>query len=131
MTTASSGARPAEAGSPPWRQDDIADVAAAVLREPHDHAGLTHDLTGPAALSLDEVAATLTTVTGRPVTYVAETVDEAYASRASYGAPDWQVDAWVSTYRAIASGELSVVSDAVERITGRPARSLEELLRGA
>lgn len=110
-------------------QDDIADVAAAVLRRPDDHAGRTYDLTGPAALSLGSVAATLTAATGRPVTYVAETVDEAYASRASYGAPDWQVDAWVSTYLAIASGELSAISDAVERITGHAARSLEDLLR--
>jgi uncharacterized protein YbjT (DUF2867 family) len=112
-------------------QDDIADVAAAVLRRPDDHAGRTYDLTGPAALSLGSVAATLTAATGRAVTYVPETVDEAYASRASYGAPDWQVDAWVSTYLAIASGELSALSDAVERITGHPARSLEDLLREA
>ncbi len=110
-------------------QDDIADVAAAVLQRPDDHAGRTYDLTGPAALSLGSVAATLTAATGRTVTYVPETVDEAYASRASYGAPDWQVDAWVSTYLAIASGELSAISDAVERITGHPARSLGDLLR--
>ncbi len=31
--------------------------------------------------------------------------------RASYGAPAWQVDAWVSTYTAIAAGEMSSVSD--------------------
>jgi hypothetical protein len=37
----------------------------------------------------------------------------------------------VSTYLAIASGELSALSDAVERITGHPARSLEDLLREA
>ena len=49
-----------------------------------------------------------------------ETVDEAYASRARYGAPDWQVDAWVSTYTAIAAGELAGTSDAVERIAGHP-----------
>jgi hypothetical protein len=58
-------------------------------------------------------------------------VEEAYASRASYGAPDWQVDAWVSTYTAIASGELSAVSDDVQRLTGRPPLSLHALLSGA
>ena len=40
--------------------------------------------------------------TGRKVRYVDETVEEAYESRASYGAPEWEVDAWVSTYTAIA-----------------------------
>ena len=76
------------------------------------------------------MAATVTEVTGRQVTYVDETLEEAYASRAVYGAPDWQVDAWVSTYTAIAADELATVSGDVERLTGRPATSLAELLRG-
>lgn len=104
--------------------DDVAAAAVAVLRDPAAHAGVTYDLTGPAALSLSEVAATLTGAGCGPVRYEPETVDEAYASRAGYGAPPWQVDAWVSTYTAIASGELATVSDAVPVLTGRPATSL-------
>jgi uncharacterized protein YbjT (DUF2867 family) len=110
-------------------QDDIADAATAVLRDPSAHAGATYDLTGPRALSFAEMAATLTAVTGRTVEYHDETRAEAYASRASYGAPDWQVDAWVSTYTSVAAGELAAVSPAVEQLTGHPATSLEELLR--
>ena len=109
-------------------RDDVAAAAAAVLADPGPHAGATYDLTGPEALSLAEAAALITEVTGTPTTYVAETLPEAYASRASYGAPDWQVDAWVSTYTAIARGEVEQVSDAVQRLTGRPATSLRELL---
>lgn len=112
-------------------QDDIADVAAALLLDPDRHAGRTYDLTGPEALSLDEVAVAITASTGRPVRYHPETVDEAYASRASYGAPDWQVHAWVSTYLAIAAGELATPSDAVERIAGHAPRSLRDLLQEA
>jgi hypothetical protein len=55
-------------------------------------------------------------------------VPEAYASRARYNAPDWQVDAWVSTYTAIRDGELEAVSDDIERLTGRRATSFAELL---
>ena len=66
--------------------------------------------------------------TGRPVTYRAETVAEAYASRAGHGAPQWLVDAWVSTYTAIAAGELAEVTGAVPALTGRPATSLAQLL---
>ncbi|SDC89934.1 Uncharacterized conserved protein YbjT, contains NAD(P)-binding and DUF2867 domains [Geodermatophilus telluris] len=112
-------------------QDDIADVAALVLRDPAAHAGRTYDLTGPEALTLHEVAATLAAVTGRAVRYVPETPEEAHASRASYGAPDWQVDAWVSTYTAIAAGELAAVSSAVPDLLGRPATTLEQVLRAA
>jgi NAD(P)H dehydrogenase (quinone) len=110
-------------------QNDIAEVAVAVLRMPDAHAGQTYDLTGPEALSLAEIAATIAAQTGREVSYLAETVEEAYASRAHYGAPEWQVDAWVSTYTAIAAGEMSGVSDAIARVTGHPATSLAELLQ--
>ena len=109
-------------------RDDVADVAAAVLLAPAGHAGRTYQLTGPQALTLGEVAATITEVTGRAVSYVDETVEEAYASRASYHAPDWQVDAWVSTYTAIAAGEMSLVSTDVQAVTGHPATSLATLL---
>lgn len=108
---------------------DVADVAAKVLLDPDAHAGAAYRLTGPQALTLTELAATVTRVTGQPLAYHAETVPEAYASRAVYGAPPWQVEAWVSTYTAIASGELAQVSDDIPRLLGRPATSLEELLR--
>jgi len=109
-------------------QDDIAEVIAAVLRSPGEHAGRTYNLTGPQALTLGEAAAELTSATGRSVTFHDETIDEAYASRASYGAPDWEVDAWVSTYTASAAGELAAVSGDIEAITGHPATSLAQLL---
>ncbi|MBE4737260.1 MULTISPECIES: SDR family oxidoreductase [Streptomyces] len=110
-------------------QDDIAEAAAAVLSRPDDHAGVTYDLTGPESLSLDDAAVVLSEHLGRAVTYRRETVEEAYASRASYDAPGWQLDAWVSTYTAIASGELDGVSDAVPRLTGRPATPLTDVVR--
>jgi NAD(P)H dehydrogenase (quinone) len=112
-------------------QDDIAAAAAAVLRSHDAHAGKTYDLTGPAALSLAEAAATVSEVTGRPTSFHNETLEEAYASRAVYGAPDWQVEAWVSTYTSIASGELAAVSDDITLLTGNRPMSLRELLTRA
>lgn len=107
------------------------DVAACVLTALLDdaHAGRTYDLTGPEALTLDEVSAQLSAVTGRPLRFEDETVEQAYASRAHYGAAPFEVDAWVSTYTAIAAGELATVSGDVERLTGRPATSFASLLR--
>lgn len=110
---------------------DVARSAAAVLQQPSAHRGRRYDLTGPEALTLADVARIVTEVTGRPTTYHDETVPEAYASRVVYGAPDWQVDAWVSTYTAIATGELATVSDDVRRLTGREPLSLQDLLTGA
>ncbi|MFI0421916.1 SDR family oxidoreductase [Spongiactinospora sp. 9N601] len=108
-------------------RDDIADAAVAVLLgEGHD--GETYDLTGPQALTMGEVAAEITRVTGRKVTYQAETLEEAYASRAGYGAPQWEVDGWVTSYSAIAEGELDLVTDAVATLTGHPPISLADHL---
>lgn len=110
-------------------QDDIADAATVVLQHPDEHAGATYDLTGPQDLTLDEVADTLTRVTGTRATYQPENVAEAYASRRGLTDSQWQLDAWVSTYTAIAAGELDGATDDVERLTGHPATSLEDLLR--
>jgi uncharacterized protein YbjT (DUF2867 family) len=110
-------------------QDDIAEAAAAVLRDPEAFRGSTYTLTGPESLDLHEVAAALSRGLGREVRYEPETLTEAYASRAHYGAPEWQVDAWVSTYTAIARGELATVTDDVADLTGHPATALAEVLR--
>lgn len=107
---------------------DIARSAVAVLTDPAAHRDRTYDLTGPEALSFDEVAALLTAHTGRTVTYHDESVEEAYASRLRWPAPQWQYDAWVSTYTAIAAGELSTVTDHVQRLTGRAPTGLASYL---
>jgi NAD(P)H dehydrogenase (quinone) len=109
-------------------RDDIAEVAVAVLLG-EGHEGRTYDLTGPEALTMDQVAAHLSDASGRPVGYQAETLEEAYASRAVYGAPDWEVTGWVTTYVAIANGELAAVSGDVEAVAGHPPVGLAEYLR--
>jgi NAD(P)H dehydrogenase (quinone) len=109
-------------------RDDVAACAAEVLREPGAHVGATYVMTGPEALTMTEVAQTIARVQGREVSFHDETVEEAYASRRRWEAPDWQYDAWVSTYTAIAAGEMETVSDDVHRLTGRRPTSLAEHL---
>jgi NAD(P)H dehydrogenase (quinone) len=108
---------------------DIARSAAAILQRPADHRGATYELTGPEALSMTDVAALMSAVRGTTVTFHNETVEEAYQSRARWGAPGWQNDAWVSTYTAIAAGELERVTNDVQDLTGRRSTSLAEFLR--
>jgi NAD(P)H dehydrogenase (quinone) len=117
-------------------RDDIADAAVAVLlgdsagANGGDPAGRGYDMTGPEALTLAEVAGELSRFAGRPIVYQEETIEEAYASRASYGAPDWEVDGWVSTYTAIANGDLERVSGDLEVLTGHPPMRLADFLAG-
>ena len=107
---------------------DIARAAVTVLRDPALHVGSSYDLTGPEDLSLARAAELLTAGTGRTITFQNETLDQAYASRARYGAPRWQVDAWVSTYTAVAAGELAGPTSAVHELTGREPLSLARFL---
>ena len=112
---------------------DVARTAVTVLNDVTAHRTATYDLTGPEALTMAEVAAILSAAgpsSSATVRYHDETVPEAYESRRPWGAPDWQVDAWVSTYTAIATGEMSAVSGAIETITGVAPMSLTRLLAG-
>ncbi|GGK35129.1 SDR family oxidoreductase [Nocardia camponoti] len=106
---------------------DVADCAAAVLRTT-DYSGETFDVTGPRAFTLETAAFELTQFFGRPFRYENQTVDEAYATRAKYNAPKWEVDGWVSTYTAIANGEMAQATDTVTRLTGHLATSFREYL---
>ena len=95
-------------------RDDVAAAAAAVLTS-DGHDGTTYDLTGPSSFSLAEAAELL------GARFEDETDEQAYASRASYGAPDWEVRGWVTSYQAIRDGSLDVVSPAMRELTGRDA----------
>ncbi len=107
---------------------DVADVALAALADPASHAGAVYELSGPEALTLHEVAARGGAALGRELRYEPETLEEAYASRRRWSEEQWQLDAWVSTYTAIAEGEVDEVTGDVERVTGHPARTIEEAL---
>jgi NAD(P)H dehydrogenase (quinone) len=109
-------------------RDDIAACAVEVLTS-DGHANATYDLTGAEAFTMAEAAERVGRAAGRPVTYVAETLEEARASRAPTGAPAWEIEGWVTTYSAIAAGELEQVSGDVERLIGRRPTTLDEFLR--
>ena len=109
-------------------RDDVAAALVAVLTS-GDHDAKTYDLTGPAAFSLAEAAALMADVTGTPIRFEDESDEQAYASRAGLGAPDWEVRGWVTSYQAIRDGSLDVVSPAVLELTGRAPTSLAGHLR--
>lgn len=111
-------------------RDDLADVAAAVLLRDDDTLdGQALEVTGPEALTMGEAAAVLTEITGRPTEFRDQTIDEAWATRRPSGHPDWEIEGWVTSYLAIAQGELAGVTDVVPTLTGHPARTVAEHLR--
>jgi NAD(P)H dehydrogenase (quinone) len=109
-------------------RDDVADVAAVVLTE-EGHEGRSFDITGPEAFTLAEAADVMSRLSGKRIVFEDQTREEAFASRAGYGAPDWEVEGWVTSYEAIRNGDLDVVTTVVRDVAGHPPITLEEYLR--
>jgi NAD(P)H dehydrogenase (quinone) len=109
------------------REDCAAAAAAVLTTEGEGHEDKAYDITGPQALSQDEVATLLSEVSGRPVEAVAVD-DEAFIEGLSAaGVPEPAAREIASYGRAIREGYLREASDAVENLTGRPPRSLREV----
>lgn len=110
---------------------DVAAVAAVALTEP-GHAGAHYDVTGPEALSYHDVAVKLTAALGRPVSYVSAPDSAVRQALQGAGLSPWFADALVGLYqdyrRSGTVGYAAQVTDTIRRLTGRPARSLDDLL---
>ena len=116
-------------------QQDVAQAAAnilaAIVSGDDRHHNRSYTLTGSEALTFADIAAVLSEITGKPHRYHNQTLREAYASRErDYPeTPAWQIEAWVSTYTAIAGGELATVSDDLPQLLGRAPRRFAEVVR--
>ncbi|MFI1286369.1 NAD(P)H-binding protein [Streptomyces sp. NPDC020858] len=98
--------------------DDIAAVAVQVLT--NDRAPNTDlVLTGPEALSHDDIAAIVTRVTGRPVVHHHLTYEDMRDRLAAVIPPEFAT-LLAGMDRAIAEGAEERTTDTVQRLTGRP-----------
>jgi uncharacterized protein YbjT (DUF2867 family) len=102
---------------------DVAAVAATVAANPASHAGSTHHLTGPAAISYPEVAQTLAELLSRPVKYEAITSDDERARMIARGVPEPLATMNAQAFTLNAGGDADWVTDDVATITGRSPRT--------
>ena len=101
---------------------DIAAVAErALLDDAHD--GRVYEFSGPEVLSVPRTAEVLSAALGRSVSHEEITIEEAVA-----GMSGFDRDEFVWTFERFRDGVFAVVTDAVEQVTGRPARTLERFL---
>jgi uncharacterized protein YbjT (DUF2867 family) len=108
--------------------DDIAAVAATALTT-SGHAGKAYVLTGPEALSYQDVAEKLARIVGRPVTYKDIPLAVMRERLLASGMPEWHVDVQVDFSTALSAGHASTVTNIVEAVTGKPPRTLEQLMQ--
>jgi uncharacterized protein YbjT (DUF2867 family) len=106
-------------------EEDVAEVAAKIFTE-DGHEGKRYVLTGPKAVSYPEMADALAKKLGKSVKYI--DIDPAKAKQAMIGAgmPDWVAD-FVNDLRELEkSGGASGPTPDIEKLLGRPPRTLEE-----
>ena len=96
---------------------EIARVIAATLTD-DGHEGRVYDVTGPKSVSMPELAAIATEITGHDYRYEPLERDAWKRSRLAMGTPAWSVDAGLSSWDALHAGEFDVVSDVVRDIAG-------------
>ena len=109
--------------------NDIADVAVAALTEDR-HIGELYEVTGPTLLGFDEVAAALSMVVGRPVTYQPITLDQFHAGMAASAGPDI-ADVLTGICRETLDGRNAHLRDGVQRALGREPRGFGDFCRTA
>lgn len=135
------GHKPENAGRgrvPIVSRDDCVATAVGVLTQ-DGHAGKAYNVTGPELWALPDAMALVSRMAGKPIEI--EPVDDEgmYAYFDSLGVPrkasdvmpdgpiPWASEGMVTFGQSIREGFMDVVSDDVERITGRPPRSLRSV----
>ncbi|MGH3228189.1 MAG: NmrA family NAD(P)-binding protein [Streptosporangiaceae bacterium] len=105
---------------------DVAAVAAEIAASPDAHAGQTYWLTGPELLSNYAVAAVLSRLLGRTITYRELTFEENKDAMIRAGIPEPIAQMNAQAFSLTASGDAEWVTDDIPSILGRPARSFEQ-----
>ncbi|MEU1312719.1 NAD(P)H-binding protein [Streptomyces cinnamoneus] len=108
----------------PIHEADIAEVAAAALLSP-GHAGHAYSLSGPQRLTHREQAAAIAQGLGRPLNFEPVTYGQARAAYITAGMP-WDIAEYLLGYQAEYAAEPPEVLPDVERVLGRPGRTLAQ-----
>ncbi len=121
-----------------WREDCVDSAVAVLTRQGHENKA--YRITGPNSETFEEVAEMLSAACGKKIDLVETDDDGMYAHFDALGIPrepvdnqdvagiPWNSDDMVSFERAIREGCLDICTDDVERLTGRKARSVRDLI---
>lgn len=101
---------------------DIAAVAARAMTEA-GHESQIYDLTGPEALTLPQTVERLGRALGKPIRHIDITLDEALAAAEGFDRTNNE-----GAFDRIRKGLVNSVTDVVERVTGRPARTFDQFV---
>lgn len=107
---------------------DIAAVGVAALTG-DGHAGQAYAITGPEALTRDQVAAKISAAIGKPVRYQAVSAQEFEAGMRGAGAPEGLIGLMGSLYGFVRAGQTAGLTTDVQQVTGRTPISFDQFAR--
>ncbi len=108
---------------------DVANVVASILTDDMEkHKNKTYILTGPAAVSMQENAKSISDITNKKVVYYPVSDEEGKNAMLGFGMDEWLADDLVAIARLGAEGKADQTSDAVQEITGTKPRAVKDTL---
>jgi NAD(P)H dehydrogenase (quinone) len=122
-----------------WREDCVACAVAVLTGEGYQNQ--TYNITGPNRETMEEVCAMLAEISGRAIAFIHTDDDGMYAMFDAMGIPrepvddqsvagiPWNSDDMVTFEAAIRGGWLDIISDDVEKLTGRKPRSVRQMIQ--
>ena len=107
---------------------DIAAVAVKALTEP-DHEGKAYTLTGPEALTYDELASELSKVLGRSISHINLSPSDLKNGMLLEGMPEALADRMLDLERYFREDQASRITDDIKQVTGRDPRRFAQYAR--
>ncbi len=105
---------------------DVAAVAAEIAASPAPHAGKTYWLSGPELISNYDVAAVLSKLVGRTITYRELSFDDDKNAMIRAGVPEAIAEMNAQAFSLTAKGDAEWISKEVQTVLGRPAHSYQQ-----
>ncbi|MFT3826622.1 MAG: SDR family oxidoreductase [Chitinophagaceae bacterium] len=123
-TIATQGKFFAAIGDAPISMIDVRDIAAVAVEAltGEGHEGKTYTITGPEALTHDQLAVQLSKASGSPVQFIPVSPEDMQQGLLAAGFPLWQAEGLIEDYAHYARGEAAAVTTTVQDVTGQPAR---------
>jgi uncharacterized protein YbjT (DUF2867 family) len=107
---------------------DVAKVASAALTQP-EHSGQAYELTGSELFTIGEMVQVIAKVLGKPIKYADIPPIAAKLFMLRMGMDTALVNALMEMLKSLRRNEGAIVTDTVQRITGKPPRTFEAWCR--
>jgi uncharacterized protein YbjT (DUF2867 family) len=107
---------------------DIAEAAFAVITG-EGHENKSYILTGPEAISFNDIAKIFTKILDRDIKYINVPGEASFQAMVGLGIPEWIAKGYVELSEGFSENFANSTTKNIEILTGHPARSFEQFAK--